>query len=279
MRGNRLRCRLRPLRARSIPACAGESPFDYRRWRANRVYPRVCGGILSRATLAYPNSGLSPRVRGNPGRASIARILAGSIPACAGESQPLARADRPHKVYPRVCGGIRRLWRVPRARLGLSPRVRGNQRLPARCTGLPGSIPACAGESRRQRPGQRKLEVYPRVCGGIVALRELGQPFGGLSPRVRGNLLWHRGRRRGRGSIPACAGESPYQTSVWAREGVYPRVCGGIVYRPAPPHLLLGLSPRVRGNPVKTLYKIQRTRSIPACAGESDTELLLDKKK
>ena len=33
-------------------------------------------------------------------------------------------------------------------------------------------------------------------------------------------------------------------------------------------HRVLGLSPRVRGNPVEYPYVVYRLRSIPACAGE-----------
>ena len=69
----------------SIPACAGE-PFGQHGLRpAGWVYPRVCGGT-SLVTAAGPIlSGLSPRVRGNPGHYPSANRSKGSIPACAGE--------------------------------------------------------------------------------------------------------------------------------------------------------------------------------------------------
>ena len=49
---------------------------------------------------------------------------------------------------------------------------------------------------------------------------------------------------------------------------VYPRVCGGT---PCPAHDGRdpnGLSPRVRGNLLGSLWQGSRKRSIPACAGE-----------
>ena len=49
----------------------------------------------------------------------------------------------------------------------------------------------------------------------------------GLSPRVRGNLLPGMHRHRSPGSIPACAGEPSNDHRAYARQAVYPRVCGG----------------------------------------------------
>ena len=75
---------------------------------------------------------------------------------------------------------------------GLSPRVRGNpepdRRQPVALSVYPR---ACGGTSRTHRyecPIAGHVEVYPRACGGTVGpAAAIGQPFGGLSPRVRGN--------------------------------------------------------------------------------------------
>ena len=68
MRGNR---RGRPGRkpgAGSIPAHAGEPWWSAPgAWRS-RVYPRACGGTSSWRLQSSPCGGLSPRMRGNPGR-------------------------------------------------------------------------------------------------------------------------------------------------------------------------------------------------------------------
>ena len=49
--------------------------------------------------------------------------------------------------------------------------------------------------------------VYPRVCGGTDGLERVCQGGQGLSPRVRGNLVWRDVDIETIGSIPACAGE------------------------------------------------------------------------
>ena len=54
---------------------------------------------------------------------------------------------------------------------------------------------------------------------------------------------------------------------------VYPRVCGGTPASLSPPVSQQGLSPRVRGNPMRSNRTGQRPGSIPACAGEPETNL------
>ena len=70
----------------------------------------------------------------------------------------------------------------------------------------------------------------------------------GLSPRVRGNLIWLASCRIIRGSIPACAGKptacGPNRTGC----RVYPRVCGETMDGATDEIKDPGLSPRVRGN-------------------------------
>ena len=130
------------------------------------------------------------------------------------------------------------------------------------------SIPACAGEPglRCDAPGTRS--VYPRVCGGTSTPRSRPEPRVGLSPRVRGNLGPFREKRRGAGSIPACAGEPRGRRADTRGRAVYPRVCGGTRYSGGEDRMMQGLSPRVRGN-LAARHDIAEGRgSIPACAGE-----------
>ena len=63
-------------------------------------------------------------------------------------------------------------------------------------------------------------------------------------------------------------GLSPPTISGLVDAPVYPRVCGGT--SPALPYasVIVGLSPRVRGNPAPRLSTSLGQRSIPACAGE-----------
>ena len=148
VRGNPTRPNHDPDRERSIPACAGEPPAAGPRLRGRGVYPRVCGGTVTRFGASVGASGLSPRVRGNREWASAEPDLEGSIPACAGEPVPGNPVCGRPEVYPRVCGGTAADTDPPRKSLGLSPRVRGNRDPVVHVLEVGGSIPACAGEPR-----------------------------------------------------------------------------------------------------------------------------------
>ena len=106
------------------------------------------------------------------------------------------------------------------------------------------------------------------MCGGTPAVWPGGGWGRGLSPRVRGNPSPASFYKRQVRSIPACAGEPPAGTSAAPLAPVYPRVCGGTAAARVALSLAIGLSPRVRGNPMTSIRAQMELRSIPACAGE-----------
>ena len=213
-------------------------------------------------------NGLSPRVRGNQQEREQEINLVRSIPACAGEPPVASRMGATASVYPRVCGGTRSCPTSRGNTRGLSPRVRGNLAMPSLVSARPGSIPACAGEPRRQRLHRADPPVYPRVCGGTQQVSAMPRKEEGLSPRVRGNPLIPTATPAPTGSIPACAGEPLPDPDPDRQRRVYPRVCGGTDETIPPQFPGLGLSPRVRGNPYPTPTPTGSAGSIPACAGE-----------
>ena len=216
------------------------------------VYPRVCGGTRYQPDPKVSHQGLSPRVRGNRSVPAAGQPDAGSIPACAGEPRGGSPVGMRGGVYPRVCGGTHRVRQEARMIEGLSPRVRGNPINPPDPRMEGRSIPACAGEPDGVRGAIAKRGVYPRVCGGTrwEAIRNSADM--GLSPRVRGNRTGLPPRRLSPRSIPACAGEPRSGSRIpnWIR--VYPRVCGGTRSALCRFTVSRGLSPRVRGNLLKS---------------------------
>ena len=147
VRGKPPRNRARVSAGRSIPACAGETATSDCDCRANRVYPRVCGGNGHPRRPVPARLGLSPRVRGKPGPMPHLRDKGRSIPACAGETPGAAGPPQSKQVYPRVCGGNDARRRNRRVACGLSPRVRGKPTVSGLGRCLWRSIPACAGET------------------------------------------------------------------------------------------------------------------------------------
>ena len=253
---------------RSIPACAGEPSICLPGRSALSVYPRVCGGTSVQIDGRVGNVGLSPRVRGNLMAAHSLGLTAGSIPACAGEPRRRTSHGYRPSVYPRVCGGTKASLTSVASTRGLSPRVRGNRSNELGGGTQDGSIPACAGEPPRPGRTSCAAAVYPRVCGGTCHSAPLRRYGGGLSPRVRGNLLWQWPPSPPNGSIPACAGEPARGRLARRTVGVYPRVCGGTFELTNDYNAADGLSPRVRGNLGSVFHSHHRPRSIPACAGE-----------
>ena len=252
----------------SIPAPAGEPSCGYAALPPVRVYPRACGGTQRIAWLNGRHPGLSPRLRGNPVRRHLDAVVAGSIPAPAGE--PLNRFGTmlTCKVYPRACGGTGSPMRVIYIGTGLSPRLRGNQELNQPYLRPAGSIPAPAGEPYDHAPPPTEHRVYPRACGGTGCSPKTRLIASGLSPRLRGNPRGERRRDRCNRSIPAPAGEPRRTHSRQSPLRVYPRACGGTVSWSSDASASAGLSPRLRGNRDQQDVRGESQRSIPAPAGE-----------
>ena len=172
---------------RSIPAGAGEPYVGGRSQRMAQVYPRGCVGTRQSSRLSPSGIGLSPRVRGNPPLVGFSTRATRSIPAGAGEPTPERVRDCMAWVYPRGCGGTFTTLNGPSLTNGLSPRVRGNPGLASGSVHLMRSIPAGAGEPLSRGLVRAASRVYPRGCGGTVAVPIGWWVWLGLSPRVRGN--------------------------------------------------------------------------------------------
>ena len=213
-------------------------------------------------------TGLSPRVRGNLQGKGKAESTLGSIPASAGEPASHEGVLYFTEVYPRECGGTP-LPRCPHiADTGVSPRVRGNPMLRSGLGKVHGSIPASAGEPSTPCLWRRCPAVYPRECGGTEWCTVKDYLTWGLSPRVRGNPTEATETTSHVWSIPASAGEPPRAGLPSMTRTVYPRECGGTAVASVAAVFVIGLSPRVRGNPDTRPQALQVYGSIPASAGE-----------
>ncbi len=274
--GRSPRVRGRPIKshtdasmAGSIPACAGETHCIQMETHQEEVDPRVCGGDDCSAGFAPEPMGRSPRVRGRRGARSDVLALAGSIPACAGETPRRSAVSAPLEVDPRVCGGDGLDHRVNQHPIGRSPRVRGRPKPMSPEPISSRSIPACAGETILSGAYLGLQGVDPRVCGGDVLAHLECEVRSGRSPRVRGRPLTEPDITPATRSIPACAGETGSQRRCTDIRRVDPRVCGGDRFDSGIGTCGKGRSPRVRGRRMRTRRCSGHTRSIPACAGET----------
>ena len=237
---------------RSIPAQVGEPLRLTFPQLPRRVYPRAGGGTLIAPPMLVSFFGLSPRRRGNRSVRPFPERAIGSIPAQAGEPPRISSIVLTPRVYPRAGGGTAPGNASTARHTGQSPRRRGNLVALAVCLVCDGSIPAQAGEPRARTTSSRATGVYPRAGGGTAYEESVELTNSGLSPRRRGNREAIERRRECSGSIPAQAGELASARSSLTSTPVYPRAGGGTGGNEAGSGEDLGLSPRRRGNRVRT---------------------------
>ena len=148
------------------------------------------------------------------------------IPADAGSTISVAKANGLNEDHPRGCGEHRRSRRGSSIQVGSSPRMRGAHVFPLTIYACRRIIPADAGSTRGSRPGRSHWEDHPRGCGehGSMCMREYLNT--GSSPRMRGAPRIDRVRRTDAGIIPADAGSTPRPTKARSGAQDHPRGCG-----------------------------------------------------
>ena len=215
-----------------------------------------------------PSSGLSPLARGNLGCVSGGPVLAGPIPARAGQpGLPLVRMALAG-AYPRSRGATLILTPLAVAFQGLSPLARGNLLLLYRACRREGPIPARAGQPAEPECTGGALWAYPRSRGATNTLLKTKCPRVGLSPLARGNLRYCLGRMTYIGPIPARAGQPFQHHGDDAVHRAYPRSRGATEKRDRSLQPSRGLSPLARGNRQLCGPRVCRVGPIPARAGQ-----------
>jgi len=160
-------------------------------------------------------------------------------------------------------------------------------------SGVPGPIPARAGQPTAAAQGPCRRGAYPRSRGATAAAQFPAPAAMGLSPLARGNLNACRWNHADRGPIPARAGQPRTALGRAGEPGAYPRSRGathtgrtGQIEVGAYPrsrgatkscrrrhHWLEGLSPLARGNLVTKHLRREAPGPIPARAGQPRTAL------
>ena len=170
--------------------------------------------------------GSSPRVRGKQQWLSSAGRHPGLIPACAGKTRRLCSIPRKFRAHPRVCGENHSNSNDVVFSFGSSPRVRGkpfDDRVEFAVCRL---IPACAGKTKKPKPGAACSRAHPRVCGENTGVLLKTFYFQGSSPRVRGKHGCPPEDVLFPGLIPACAGKTLSAVVTVGQRWAHPRVCG-----------------------------------------------------
>ena len=216
------------------------------------VYPRTGGGNPFPTPPNMGCGGLSPHGRGkrNPASFEEANELVLYLNAQAVYSSPYGDSQRIAQVT------LNAVTQNQVSQTKVNPQ--GDR-----------SIPARAGETRRQCKLPRPAGVYPRTGGGNTVIDHTGNWHRGLSPHGRGKQRPRPRNWLGRGSIPARAGETTDIGSHPATGQVYPRTGGGNAAQLRDLVHTGGLSPHGRGKPGMQECLNLLSGSIPARAGET----------
>ena len=153
------------VRARIIPAHAGQTLPLCTCSRYRTDHPRACGANLKRCRRAAGYRGSSPRMRGKHMVGRNGRIAVRIIPAHAGQTVRMACTPLMPKDHPRACGannGNRKRTGNPN---GSSPRMRGKHWKDYHKGSTVRIIPAHAGQTGGCRIFSTRRTDHPRACG------------------------------------------------------------------------------------------------------------------
>ena len=195
----------------------------------------------------------------------------GIIPAHAGNTTTSRLVLFTVWDHPRVCGEHAMPRNFVSILPGSSPRMRGTQTLMASNSSRMGIIPVYAGNTRPARGNAGTPWDHPRVCGEHYSSNTVRIAVWGSSPRMRGTPGARVDRVRGRGIIPAYAGNTRNRRRQLHALRDHPRVCGE--HRVSRKYQLnqAGSSPRMRGTPQQSCTQWIVSGIIPAYAGNTPT--------
>ena len=191
-----------------IPAYAGNTSRTTRTAHGSRDHPRVCGEHGNLWDGAHYGAGSSPRMRGTLVTCPSEWVMAGIIPAYAGNTYSNGQTVNLDRDHPRVCGEHLMPLVFHAFCAGSSPRMRGTPWIWFHTVRRSGIIPAYAGNTVPVVEQPSADGDHPRVCGEH---RDHHQPpwrRTGSSPRMRGTLADHAVEAFACGIIPAYAGNT-----------------------------------------------------------------------
>ncbi len=157
------------VRARIIPAHAGQTRSASSKNGSVTDHPRACGANSRWSIPAPATNGSSPRMRGKRQRHSTRFNNVRIIPAHAGQTSCRARPPAPPADHPRACGANRHGRTASRGCCGSSPRMRGKPNPRPQHERCGRIIPAHAGQTMAVvhvllQCWQRASD-HPRACG------------------------------------------------------------------------------------------------------------------
>ena len=134
-----------------IPACAGNTVQSGEDDASPVDHPRMRGEHFSWSMTVSDSSGSSPHARGTLDDADWDAEHAGIIPACAGNTSDSRSRPARGRDHPRMRGEHVREALFFMVLTGSSPHARGTPPIPIRTRPYYGIIPACAGNTSKDK--------------------------------------------------------------------------------------------------------------------------------
>ena len=253
----------------SIPAHAGKTTPTRRPWCGSSAHPRSRGENHGLSPGKSARLGSSPLTRGKRVASSGFGGEVGLIPAHAGKTAGVRRADQGDGAHPRSRGENAILLGVPFTTAGSSPLTRGKPS--SRCAAplTVGLIPAHAGKTDRAWRRGVHPQAHPRSRGENFTCLATTVVSSGSSPLTRGKPRQDVPGRADRGLIPAHAGKTAHSTHSTCAAWAHPRSRGENSEKTAGGAGNRGSSPLTRGKQRPQLRRRLRQRLIPAHAGKT----------
>ena len=171
---------------RIIPAYAGSTGVVFGWGGVVEDHPRIRGEHITVRNHARLADGSSPHTRGAPGLDVETRAASRIIPAYAGSTHKGELSLHRERDHPRIRGEHRRVFQKHNYRAGSSPHTRGAPDPSVGLCPFLRIIPAYAGSTRGDLPGQSPVRDHPRIRGEHGVFGESGSGKSGSSPHTRG---------------------------------------------------------------------------------------------
>ena len=206
IRGECSQCTIARVTARIIPANTGRIPPPWGGRSPRQDHPREYGENAIPAFPQSPEPGSSPRIRGESLCECRGKMINGIIPANTGRiNASTAHHQRPWD-HPREYGENQAGVESDEIAVGSSPRIRGELEPADSCVHGIGIIPANTGRIVKNPQYRIENQDHPREYGENLETLSASYPYGGSSPRIRGEYQTQRRTRTNRGIIPANTG-------------------------------------------------------------------------
>ena len=232
-----------------IPACAGNTPRQWRWCPCRRDHPRMRGEHAAGWIRDKVGEGSSPHARGTLMLATTSVERQGIIPACAGNTDWQPRLACNAGDHPRMRGEHTAPGPDSVSVQGSSPHARGT--LPPYVSHKPstGIIPACAGNTCVPWLTPVRVGDHPRMRGEHNSASMILSTRKGSSPHARGTPRSGHAMMRLPGIIPACAGNTCWLGVLPVVWRDHPRMRGEHTVSSITHFLPQGSSPHARGTP------------------------------